>query len=117
MAAFKAPDFNERTAAAKAAKQRALDQLRAKPAPDAATLAAQAAARDEREAAAAALSAAKKSAIADAKAAKQAAKAAAELEAANAAPAVKAVVVPELSAVEQKALRDARYAARKSRKR
>ncbi|WP_254605115.1 DUF6481 family protein, partial [Sphingomonas bacterium] len=34
MAAFKTPDFTERAALARAAKQRALDLLRDKPAPD-----------------------------------------------------------------------------------
>ena len=51
MTAYKAPDFNERTALARQAKQKALDKLRAKPAPTEAELAERKAARLEREAA------------------------------------------------------------------
>jgi hypothetical protein len=68
---FKVPDFTERAALAREAKERALEKLRAKPAPDPAAIAA-------------------------------------KVEAAAAKP---------LTAEEQKAIRDARYAARKARKR
>jgi hypothetical protein len=112
MAGFKTPDFNERTNAAKAAKQRALDLLAAKPAPDPEVVAARQAAAAAREAEAAQRSAARKAAIEEAKAAKIAARIAAEEEAA----AKKAAKKPELTDAEKKAIRDAKYAARKARK-
>lgn len=114
MAGFKSPDFNERVAAAGAAKQRALDLLRSKPAPDPAVVAAQQAAQSARE---------------EAQAERRRARLA-EIEAAKAARAAKAVPVAAPAAVkpaapervaltpeEQKAARDARYALRKARKR
>ena len=107
MASYKQPDFAERTALARSAKQKALDQLRAKPPIDPAILA-------ERQAAAAARDAAKAEARRlqieereQAKAEKR--RAAEELAAAIAAK-------PKLDEAEQKAARDARYAARKKRK-
>ena len=53
MASFKIPDFSERAAMAKTAKQSALDKLRSKPAPDPATVEKQRAIAAAREAAAA----------------------------------------------------------------
>jgi hypothetical protein len=113
MAAFKAPDFNQRAAAARDAKQRALELLRNKPAPDPALVAERQAARAAREAAEAERRAAKAAAIEAEKVAKAEAKAAAEaaLEAAKPKP----VTLP--TAAELKAARDARYAARKARAR
>lgn len=110
MAAYKIPDFTERAALAREAKQRALDQLRAKPAPDAETVAARQAALAARETAAAEKRAAKLAAMQAAKAEKAEAKAAAE-------EARKAAIVEPPTAAELKAARDARYAARKTRKR
>jgi len=113
MAGYKSPDFNERTAAARDAKQKALDQLREKPAIDPAVLAERQAAREARDAAAAERRAARQRAIEEAKAAKLAEKQriADEKEAAEAAKA------PQRTEAELKAARDARYAARKARKR
>jgi hypothetical protein len=112
MVAYKAPDFNQRAEAARAAKQRALELLRDKPAPDPAAVAARQAAREAKEDAEAERRAAKRAAEEQAKADK---KAAAALAAEKAAPPKAAeIVVP--SAAELKAARDARYAARKARK-
>ena len=114
MAGFKAPDFNERTAAARAAKQKELDRLREKPALDPAVLAERKAAQERREAAAAEKRAARQRALEEAKAEKAARDAAkAEEKAAAAAEQAK----PAKSEAELKAARDARYAARKARKR
>ena len=129
--AFKAPDFNERTAAARAAKQRALEQLRSKPAPDPAVAAERQAARQAREAAEVERRAAKLAAAEQANAAEEEARAAeeqaraaagaaarAEAEAATEAAAEAArAKLPKLpTAAELKAARDVRYAARKARK-
>lgn len=108
MTAYKSPDFNERAAAARAAKQKALEQLRSKPAPDPAVVAARLAAQAAREAAAAEQRAARQ---AEKEAAKAAKAAAAEALASKEAPAT------PLTEAELKAARDARYAARKARKR
>jgi hypothetical protein len=111
MTAYRAPDFQQRIASAKQARQDVLDRLRAKPAPTEAELTERRVAalrRDEAEAAQRAKRAAKKEAAKqsafDAEAAKAAARAA------------EIVVVPEKSEAEKKAERDARYAARKNRK-
>lgn len=128
MAAYKTPDFNERATAARTAKEKALEQLRAKPAPDPALAAERQAARAAREARAAEARAAKQAAIEEAKIAKAAAAAAAEAEAAEAAAAAALSAKPEgrsgkksatveLTDAEKKAARDARYAARRARKR
>jgi Family of unknown function (DUF6481) len=102
MASYKEPSFQERTALARQAREKALKQLAAKPPPDEALLAQRTAARLAREAAAAEKSAARKAAIAQAKADKLAA--------------AQAPVKPGLSEAELKAARDERYAARKGRK-
>lgn len=106
MTSYNGSDFQERMARAAAAKQKALDQLRAKPPVDEAELAERNAARLAREAAQAEERAAKVRAKEQA----EADKAAAELEAKKA----KEVKLP--TAAELKAARDERYAARKKRK-
>ena len=110
MAAYKAPDFAERSALAVQARQKALDQLRAKPAPDENVVAARKAAQESRDLADAEKRRLAKAARDEAKALKtaQAAQAAAEAEA-EAAAAIR-------SPAELKAARDARYEARKQRK-
>jgi hypothetical protein len=104
---YKSPTFQDRIGSAQQAKQKALDKLRAKAPVDEAVLEARRAAAAEREAAAAEKRAAKIAAAEQAALAKAAAAAAAAEEAAAAAP---------KSEAELKAARDARYAARKSRK-
>ena len=111
MAVFKTPDFNARTAAAREAKQRALDQLRAKPAPDPVALAAREEARAARERAQSEKRAAR---IEEARLEKARA---AEAKASAATAAAAAASPPPLSEAERKALRDARYALRKARRR
>jgi ABC-type Na+ efflux pump permease subunit len=102
MASYKDPSFEERTALARQAREKALAKLAAKPPLDPAVVAERQAAQAAREKAQAEKSAAKKAAIEQAKADKAAA-----------AEAAKAPVVSE---EELKAARDARYAARKKRK-
>ena len=106
MASYKDPSFQERTALAAKAREKALKALAAKPALDPAIVAEREAARLAREAAAAEKSAARKAEIAQAKADKKAA--------AEAALAASQKPVP--TEAELKAARDARYAARKKRK-
>ncbi|GGG95434.1 hypothetical protein GCM10007420_08760 [Glycocaulis albus] len=114
MAGFKSPDFNERTAAARAARQAAVEQLRNKPAPDPAVLAERQAARAAREE----QRAAKKAEAEEAKAKRaEAARIKAEAAQADAAKAAAEAAVPERTEAELKAARDARYAARKARQR
>ena len=115
MPAFKDASFQDRMAAAAKAKQKALDQLKAKPRADEAVMAEKRRAWEQREQALAEERAAKASAIAEAKALKAAADAAALAEA-EAAAALKAARLKPASAAEMKAARDARYAARKARK-
>ena len=117
MAAFKAPDFNQRATAAREAKQRALEQLRNKPELDPAVVAERLAAAAAREAAEAERRAAKQAAIEQAKIAKEEARAAAKAAAEAAAEAAKPKVPTLPTAAELKAARDARYAARKARAR
>jgi hypothetical protein len=110
MAGYKEPGFEDRVAAAKRAKEQALARLQAKPAVDPAELAERAARAQEREAAKAEK---RKAALAEreAKRAEQKAKAEAAALAAMPPP-----PKPELTEEERKAARDAKYAARKSRK-
>ena len=89
-------------ALAAAARQKALDKLKAKPPVDEAVLAERRAAREAKEAAEAEKRAAKKLAMEQAKAEKEAAK--------------KAAAPVQKTAEELKAARDARYAARKAKK-
>lgn len=107
---YKDPGFNDRIASAAKAKQAALDKLKARPPVDEEAVAARLAAR-----------AAKEAADAEKRAAKIAQR---EIEAAEKAErkrleaeAEAAKVKPELSDAENKAIRDAKYAARKQRKR
>jgi hypothetical protein len=108
MASYKQPDFHERAALARQAKQKAIDQLRARPTPSAAELAERNAARLKREAEAEAQRAER--------IARQQTEKEERLRAANPAPADVAAGSPVLSESDKKARRDARYAARKSRK-
>ncbi len=110
MKSYKDPSFQDRTGRAAEAKQKALDNLRQKPPVDEKVAAERQAARLKREAADAEKRAAKKAAeqaARDAKAAESAAKAEAE---------AKAAAVPAPTEADRKLARDARYAARKSRK-
>ena len=105
MRSYKDPSFQDRIGSAAEAKRKALDNLRSKPPLDEKRVAERQAARLKREEAAAAKRTARKSAdqaASDSKAAEQEAQAAA-------APALP-------TEAERKAARDARYAARKSRK-
>jgi hypothetical protein len=105
MKSYKEPSFQDRAASAAEAKRKALDKLRSKPPVDPEVAAERQAARLRREAAEAEKRAARKQAAEEAKAAEAARKAAAS-----------APPPPVRSEAELKAARDARYAARKSRK-
>ncbi len=110
MASYKEPTLEERTALANKAREKALKKLADKPPVDEAVLAEQKAARLAREAAVIEKSRARKAAIEQAKADKLEKQAAAE----------EAAKKPEIALpteAELKAARDARYAARKKRKR
>lgn len=107
MPSFKAPTFQERTALAAKAKQAALEKLKAKPPVDEAVLAERRAAALARDAAQAQARAEKLAARALEKADKDALKQASQAE--------KTAAPLPLSEAEQKALRDAKYAARKNR--
>jgi hypothetical protein len=110
MPPFKDPSFQERVGRAAEAKRKALDNLRSRPPVDEAVAAARREAGRQREVRAEA----KRSARAQ-KA--QAADAAADEDAKAAEAAAKATVAPAPpTEAERKAARDARYAARKSRK-
>src|SRR3546814_21030072 len=106
MSAYKDPSFQERTALARQARQKALDQLKAKPPADEAVLAERNAARIARE-----------QAKADERAATRAARDLAKAEEkARAIEAAKASVPPPgPSKAEQRTARDARYAPPKQR--
>lgn len=106
---FKDPTFQERAALAAQAKQKALEKLKAKPQIDPAVAAERLAAKEAREAAEIEKRRAKREAEETAKAEKKAAAIAAE-------EAKKAAMKPELTEAEKKAIRDAKYAARKKRK-
>lgn len=114
MASFKDPSFQDRVASAGKAKQKALDQLKAKPSVDEGLMASRRRAWDSRAQARSEERAAKTDANAAAKAEKAALKAA-ELAEAKAAAALKAARLKPPSAAEMKAARDTRYAARKTR--
>ncbi len=115
MASFKDPSFQDRVSSAGKARQKALDQLKAKPPIDESVMAERRRAREVREQAASTERAAKVKADAAAKAEKASIKAA-ELAEAEAAAALKAARLKPASAADMKAARDARYAARKARK-
>lgn len=116
MASFKDPSFQDRVASAAKAKQKALDQLKAKPAVDETVMAERRAAWEMREQALSEERATKAEAAAAAKVAKAELKAAAVAEAKEVA-ARKAARLKPASEAEMKAARDARYAARKARQR
>lgn len=120
MPAFKEPGFQDRVASAARAKDKALAQLRAKPEPDQALMAERAAARAAREAAQAEKREAARLAKEEAAAERARLAEIAAQEKAAAAAAAAAIAAPEqpvLTEAERKAARDARYAARKNRKR
>jgi len=104
MRSYKDPSFQERVGRAAEAKKKALERLRSRPPVDEAVLAERKAAGLKREAANAEKAAARKAAR------EEAAKAASAEAAARAA----AAAVP--TEAERKAVRDARYAARKARR-
>ncbi|MDP9055935.1 MAG: DUF6481 family protein [Pseudomonadota bacterium] len=111
MAGYKEPGFQERVAIAAQARETALAKLKAKPQIDEAEIARLKAEHDAREAAKLEKSAAIKAAReADREAEREARRLREEAAALAAAPA------PKMSAEERKAIRDAKYAARKARK-
>ncbi len=113
MAGYKEPSFQERTALAQKAREKALKKLAAKPQMDDAEIARRKAAQDARDAAAAEKRAARKAEIEQAKAETEQAKAA---DQAAAAAAAEAAARPAPTEAELKAGRDAKYAARKARR-
>lgn len=114
MASFKDPSYQDRVASAQKAKQKALDNLRAKPPVDEVLLAMQRKSRDAREKSLSDDRAAKSDAAAAEKAEKAALKLA-KSEEESAAAALKTARLKPASAADMKAARDARYAARKAR--
>ena len=104
MKSYKDPSFQDRTARAAEAKQKALDQYRAKSPVDEKVMADRQAARLRRE-----------SAEAEKRAARKAREQAADEAKAGQAAAI-AAAPPPPTEEERKRARDARYAARKSRK-
>lgn len=119
MSAFRDPAFQDRIALAAKAKQAALDKLKAKAqAPvDEAAIAARIEARRAKEAAEAEKRAAKAAAREEERLARQAAKEEAKRLAEEEALANAPKPKPELTDEERKAIRDARYAARKQKRR
>jgi hypothetical protein len=114
LALFNGPSFQDRVEAARKAKQKALDQLKAKPPADEALMAARRQAHEAKERALQEARTAKAQQRTAAKTEKASNKAA-ELAAAEAAAALKAARLKPSSPEEMKAARDARYAARKAR--
>jgi hypothetical protein len=102
MSSYKDPSFQDRVGQSADAKKKVLEQLRLRPEPDEKTVAARKAASARREAAQAEKSIAKK--------------AAAEVAAQVKAKAAAKAAAPVPTEAERKAARDARYAARKSRR-
>lgn len=115
MASYKDPSYQDRVAAARSAKQKAIDELKARPPVDPAIMTERRQAWELREQAIAQERASKAKALAAAKAEKAAAKAV-EVAEAEAAAALKAERLKPASAAEMKAARDARYAARQARR-
>lgn len=115
MASFKDPSYQDRVASAGKAKQKALDRRKSKPPVNEGRMAELRQEWDVREQALSDERAARAEAIAAAKADEAATKAA-ELAEAEAAAALKAARLKPATAAEMKAARDARYAARKARK-
>jgi hypothetical protein len=114
LASFKDPSFQDRAAAAKKAKQKALDQLKSRPPVDEAAMAARRQERETRERALQEERTAKAKEKAAAKAEAASLKAA-ERAAAESAAAWKAARLKPATPEEMKAARDARYAARQAR--
>ncbi|MCK9541627.1 MAG: DUF6481 family protein [Novosphingobium sp.] len=110
MAGYKEPGFADRVAAANSARARALARLQAKPVLDPAKQAERVAKAEQREAA---LAEKRQGALAR-REAERAARLAKKQE--HAAASRPAEAKPELTEEERKAARDARYAARKARK-
>src|SRR5688500_5414658 len=106
MTSYRDPSFQDRAGRAAEAKRKALDQLRARPAADPSVRADRQTAQAAREAAASERRAARQNAKVEADAAKAERKAAAAPSGTEKMP----------TEAERKAKRDARYAARKSRK-
>jgi hypothetical protein len=115
VASYKDPSFQDRLSAARDAKQKAINQLKAKPPVDEAIMAERRMASERREQDLAQERASKAEAAAARKAEKAAAKAA-QIAEAEAAAALKAERLKPASAAEMKAARDARYAARQARR-
>jgi hypothetical protein len=105
MKSYKDPSFQDRIGSAAEAKKKALDNLRSKPPLDEKLVAERQAARLKRDAAAA-----------EKREARKAADQAARDEKAAGRKAEAGAAVPAPTEAERKAARDARYAARKSRK-
>ena len=105
MTAYKAPTFADRQAAAAAARDKALAKLKAKPPLDPELVAERKAAAERKQAAAE-----------EKRLARIVEREAAKVEAAAAAEAAKALIKQPMTEAEKKAERDARYAARKARK-
>ena len=105
MSGYKHPTFQDRIGRAAEAKQKALDKLRSRPARDETAIALRVAAGLRRDAAAM-----------DKRTARKAAEEASHAEKVAAATKLAAIKPPPTEA-ERKAARDARYAARKSRRR
>jgi len=123
MAGYKEPGFQDRVASATKARESALARLKAKPPIDPAVVAERiekARLKEEAQAQRAADRAAERAAAEAAKLAAEEAKAAEEAalaaEEAAKAKAIQDAIVPELTDEEKKQLRDAKYAARKARK-
>jgi hypothetical protein len=108
---YREPTFQDRVKSASSAKQKALDALKAKPAPTEEELTARREAQAIKDAAEAERRAAKKAEMAEAKRLAAEAKAAAAL-----AKLPKKPNIVMLTEAERKAARDARYAARQARK-
>ncbi len=115
MAQYKNPSFQDRVATARNAKQKAINQLKAKPPVDEAIMKQRREAWELRENALLRERAAKAEAAAAAKAEKASAKAT-QIAEAEAAAALKAERLKPANAAEMKAARDARYAARQARR-
>lgn len=109
MKGYKEPSFQDRASASSRAKDKALAKMKAAPQPDAAELAERAARRAQREA----LEEAKRAKALQAREEKQRL---ADEKRAEAKRASEIVEPPKPTEAEKKAARDARYAARKSRK-
>ena len=115
MPSFKNPSYQDRVNSARKAKQKALDQLAARPSADERIMAERRRAWNEREQELSAERVAKAEATAAAKAEKASIKEA-RLAEEKAAKELKAARLTPASAADMKAARDARYAARQTRK-